>query len=82
MVWLNISHKGRPCLSKQYREENESGDRVAERWIEENEDLVKLLSHTLKMNSPHEYARGLEAGEMMWRRRSWSRCSRLGVEWL
>jgi hypothetical protein len=50
---------------KRYREENNSGDRVAERWIEENEELVKLLSHTLRMISLHEYARGLEVSEIM-----------------
>jgi hypothetical protein len=44
---------------------NDSGDGVAQRWIEENEELVKLLSHTLRMISPHEYARGLQAGEIM-----------------
>ncbi len=38
---------------------------MAKRWIEENEELVKLLSQTLQMISPHEYARGLEAGEKM-----------------
>ncbi len=65
VVWSDYSPKGRPRLSKQYREENDSGDGVAQRWIEENEELVKLLSHTLRMISPHEYARGLEAGEMM-----------------
>ncbi len=38
---------------------------MAQRWIEENEELVKLLSHTVRMISPHEYARGLEVGEIM-----------------
>ncbi len=38
---------------------------MAKRWIEENEELVKLLSHTMRMISPPKYARGLEAGETM-----------------
>ncbi len=33
--------------------------------MEKDKELVKLLSHTLRMTWPHEYARGLEAGEMM-----------------
>jgi hypothetical protein len=33
--------------------------------VEENEELVKWLSHTLRTISPHEYARGLEESEMM-----------------
>ncbi len=65
MVWSYYSPKGRPRLSKQYREEDDSGDGVAQRWIEENEELVKLLSRNLGMASPNEYARGLEAGEIM-----------------
>jgi hypothetical protein len=64
-VWSDYSKKGRPFLSREYRKANGSGDRVAKRWIEENEELVKLLSHTLRMISPHEYARRLEAGEVM-----------------
>ncbi len=38
---------------------------MAEKWADKNEELVKLLSHTLRMTLSHEYARGLEAGEMM-----------------
>jgi hypothetical protein len=38
---------------------------VAKRWINENEVLVKLLSHSLRMILSHEYARGLVKGEMM-----------------
>jgi hypothetical protein len=56
---------GRPCLSKQYKEENDSGDGVAKRWIEENDELVKLLSHTTRMVLAHEYARVLKAGEIL-----------------
>jgi hypothetical protein len=65
VVWSDYSPKGEPSLSKQYREKNDSGDGVAKWWIEENEELVKLLSHILKIVSPYEYARGLEAGEKM-----------------
>ncbi len=65
MVWSDYSPKRRPYLSKQYRVKNDLDDGVAKRWIEENEELMKLLSHTLRMISSHEYARGLEAGEIM-----------------
>jgi hypothetical protein len=33
--------------------------------VEENGELVKLWSYTWRMILPHEYARGLEAGEKM-----------------
>jgi hypothetical protein len=81
VVWLDYSPKGRPNLSKDYREDNNSGDGVAVKWVKENEELVKLLSYTLRMISPHEYARGLEAGEMLKRKRDWSCCSKHGVGW-
>ncbi len=38
---------------------------MAVKLAEENEELVKVLSHTLRRIMPHEYARGLEAGVMM-----------------
>ncbi len=38
---------------------------MAKKWIEENEELVKLLSYTLKVTSPLDYARRLVAGEMI-----------------
>jgi hypothetical protein len=65
VVCSDYSPKGRPRLSKDYREDNDSSDGVAVKLVEKNEELVKLLSDTLRMISPHEYARGLEAGEMM-----------------
>jgi hypothetical protein len=65
MVWSDYSITERQGLSKNSREDNNLGDGVAVKGVEKNEELVKLLSHTLIMISPHEYARGLEAGEMM-----------------
>ncbi len=65
VVWSDYSPKGRPRLSKQYREANGKGDGVAVKWIEENQELVRLLSNTLRMISPHKYARGVKAGEQM-----------------
>ncbi len=67
VVCSDYSLKGRPRLSKDYRKDNNLGDGVAVKWVGENEELVKLLSHTLRMISPHAYARRLEAGEMMWK---------------
>jgi hypothetical protein len=40
-------------------------DGVAVKQVEKSEELVKLLSHTLRTILPHEYARMLEAVEMM-----------------
>ncbi len=64
MVWSGYSPKKRPRQSRDRREDNNLGDGVAVKWAEENDELVKMLSHTLRMVSPHEYASGLDAGKM------------------
>ncbi len=38
---------------------------MAKRLIEENDELAKLLSHTLRMIFPHEYDKWIEVSEMM-----------------
>ncbi len=65
VVWSDYSPKVRPHLSKEYREEIDLGDGVAKWWIERNIELLKQLSRTLRMISPHEYARGPEVSEIM-----------------
>ncbi len=43
---------------------------------------MKLLSHTLKMILPHEYAKGVEAGEMMRKEVDLELLFWYGVKWL
>jgi hypothetical protein len=49
VVCSNYSPKGRARLSKDYREDNNLGDGVVVKYVEKNEELVKLYSHTLRM---------------------------------
>jgi hypothetical protein len=71
VVWSDFSPKGRSRLSKDYGEDNNSSDGILVKWMEEYEELVKLLSHSLRMSLPCEYARGLKAGIMMRRKKGW-----------
>ncbi len=45
-------------------EHKDFGDGVAVKWGEANEELVKLLSYTLRMILPDEHAKGPGAGDM------------------
>jgi hypothetical protein len=70
VFWSDYSPNGRPRQSKDWRKDNNLGDEVDVKLAEKNEELVNLLSNTLKMILPHQYARGFEAGEMMRKKRS------------
>jgi hypothetical protein len=56
VCWSYDFLRRRPFLSKDARKDNDFGDLVAKKLIDKIEELVKLLSNSLKMTSLHQYA--------------------------